>query len=98
MANLGTWDGETEIHQGDIVLVTDADAGPYEATVELIDGPWARLCLHAFAGERDAPVPTSVVDEVWARQTHPLDGDEAMELAYEELAALRAERDEVGDA
>jgi len=42
-ANLGTWDGDYEIREGDVVLVTDAGAGPYEATVEMIEGSWARL-------------------------------------------------------
>jgi hypothetical protein len=49
-ANLGTWDGDNEIHEGHRVLVTDAGAGPYEATVESIEGSWARLRVHAFAG------------------------------------------------
>ena len=53
-ANLGTWDGDAEIHEGDVVLVTDAGAGPYEATVESIDGSWANLRVHAFATERRA--------------------------------------------
>lgn len=53
-ANLGTWDGDAEIHEGDVVLVTDAGAGPYEATVESIDGSWAQLRVHAFATERRA--------------------------------------------
>lgn len=48
-ANLGTWDGDAEIHEGDVVLVTDAGAGPYEATVESIEGSQARLRVHAFA-------------------------------------------------
>ena len=42
-ANLGTWDGDAEIREGDVVLVTDAGAGPYEALVESISGSWARL-------------------------------------------------------
>jgi hypothetical protein len=53
-ANLGTWDGDAEIHEGDVVLVTDAGAGPYEATVESIDGSWAQLRVHAFATEKQA--------------------------------------------
>jgi hypothetical protein len=53
-ANLGTWDGDAEIKEGDIVLVTDAGAGPYEATVESIDGSWAQLRVHAFATDRRA--------------------------------------------
>jgi hypothetical protein len=48
-ANLGTWDGETELHEGDIVFVTDAGAGPYEALVESISGSWATLRVTAFA-------------------------------------------------
>ena len=53
-ANLGTWDGDAEIHQGDVVLVTDAGAGPYEATVESIEGSWAHLRVHAFTGDKRA--------------------------------------------
>jgi hypothetical protein len=53
-ANIGTWDGEAEIHEGDLVLVSDAGAGPYEATVEAIEGSWARLRVHAFAAEKRA--------------------------------------------
>lgn len=48
-ANLGTWDGEGQIREGDVVLVTDAGAGPYEALVESISGSWARLRVGAFA-------------------------------------------------
>jgi hypothetical protein len=50
-ANLGTWDGDAEIHEGDVVLVTDAGAGPYEATVESIAGSWADLFVHAFTAD-----------------------------------------------
>lgn len=53
-ANIGTWDGDAEIHKGDVILVTDAGAGPYEATVEAIEGSWARLRVHAFAAEKQA--------------------------------------------
>ena len=53
-ANAGTWDGDAEIHEGDVVLVTDAGAGPYEATVESIDGSWVHLRVHAFTAERRA--------------------------------------------
>lgn len=54
-ANVGTWDGEAEIHVGDLVLVGDAGAGPYEATVESIEGSWARLGVHAFTGQERSP-------------------------------------------
>lgn len=47
-ANLGTWDGDMEIREGDVVLVTDAGAGPYEALVESISGSWARLRVGTF--------------------------------------------------
>lgn len=50
-ANVGTWDGDTEIHEGDQVLVADAGAGPFEATVESIDESWARLRVHAFTAD-----------------------------------------------
>jgi len=35
--------------EGDVVLVTDAGAGPYEALVESISGSWAQLRVGAFA-------------------------------------------------
>ena len=50
-ANLGTWDGEGEIREGDVVLVTDAGAGPYEALVEAINGSWAQLRVGSFISE-----------------------------------------------
>ena len=50
-ANLGTWDGEGEIREGDVVLVTDAGAGPYEALVEAINGSWAQLRMGTFTSE-----------------------------------------------
>lgn len=50
-ANVGTWDGDTEIREGDHVLVADAGAGPFEATVESIDESWARLRVHPFTAD-----------------------------------------------
>ena len=50
-ANLGTWDGDGEIRVGDVVFVTDAGAGPYEALVEAINGSWAQLLVGAFTSE-----------------------------------------------
>src|SRR2546428_8616122 len=38
-------------------------------------------------------VPLEVLDRIWARMAQdPMDPDEAMELAYAELAAARADR------
>lgn len=54
-ANVGTWDGEAEIRAGELVLVADAGAGPYEATVESIEGSWVRLRVHAFTGQGRPP-------------------------------------------
>ncbi|MGH8993040.1 MAG: hypothetical protein ACRDZ7_16145 [Acidimicrobiia bacterium] len=51
-AHVGTWDGDGEIREGDLVLVTDAGAGPYEAVVESISGSWANLRVTAFSPSR----------------------------------------------